>query len=232
MSVATVLVVDDELHIRRALRSQLTRAGYNVVEAVDGETALDVVATAPVDAVILDMGLPGLRGPEVVQRLRAFTRVPVIMLSVLDRDHDKITALDHGADDYVTKPFSVDELLARLRAALRRVEPAVGSRPRVVRVGRIVVDLALRAVTQDGAPAKLTPTEWALLEQFLGNPGKLLTHKQLINGVWGASYGSEASALRIYVSHLRRQIEAEPANPRHLLTETGAGYRLVGLEPG
>ena len=227
---ATILVVDDERHILSALSSRLSSEGYRVLGAADGETALEIAATAAPDLVVLDMGLPGIQGPEVVRRLRAFSAAPVLILSALDRDADKVAALDAGADDYVTKPFSLDELLARLRALFRRAETAAAPRPPVVRAGRAVVDLATRTVTRDGEPIRLTATEWALLDAFLANPGKLLTRHHLINAVWGSSHGSEASSLRLYVSHLRRVIEAEPANPVHLLTEVGAGYRLVGVE--
>jgi len=228
--MTTVLVVDDEPHILSALTSRLTGAGYQVLGAADGETAVEITATAAPDVVILDMGLPGIQGAEVVRRIRVFSTVPVLILSALDRDAEKITALDAGADDYVTKPFSLDELLARLRALLRRAENAAAPLPPVVRAGRAVVDLATRTVTRDGEPVRLTATEWALLDAFLANPGKLLTRHHLIDAVWGSSHGSEASSLRLYVSHLRRVIEAEPANPVHLLTEVGAGYRLVGVE--
>jgi two-component system KDP operon response regulator KdpE len=226
-----VLVVDDEVHIRNALRTRLTAAGYRVVEAANGTDGVAVTATDDVAVMILDMGLPDIPGPEVVRRVRTFSRVPIVVLSVLDSDRDKISALDEGADDYVTKPFSLDELLARVRAAIRRAEPPEGGAPPKLRVGRMVVDLGLRAVEVDGSQVRLTATEWALLEQFVANPGKLLTRGKLIQGVWGSMHGSEASALRIYVSHLRRLIETEPADPRHLLTEIGAGYRLVGVEP-
>jgi len=228
---ATILVVDDERHILSALTSRLSSEGYRVLGAADGETALEIAATAAPDLVVLDMGLPGVQGPEVVRRVRRFSAVPILILSALDRDADKVTALDAGADDYVTKPFSLDELLARLRALLRRAETAALPRSAVVRAGRAVVDLNTRTVTRDGDPVRLTATEWALLDAFLANPGKLLTRQHLINSVWGSSHGSEASSLRLYVSHLRRIIEAEPANPVHLLTEVGAGYRLLGVEP-
>jgi two-component system KDP operon response regulator KdpE len=226
----TVLVVDDEIHIRAALRTCLLAAGYQVLEAATGEIALQLAATALPRLVVLDLGLPLMQGPEVIRRLRLFSSVPVLVLSAFDRDSDKVRALDYGADDYVTKPFSVDELLARVRALMRR-----GDEPQrmssVVRVGQATIDLAAHSVMVDGAPVRLTATEWALLEVFVANPGKLLTRNHLIDAVWGGSHGSEASSLRIYVSHLRRVIESEPANPQHLLTETGAGYRLVSVEP-
>jgi two-component system KDP operon response regulator KdpE len=225
-----VLVVDDEVHIRNALRSRLVPAGYRVAETGSGNDAVAQCAGADVALVILDLGLPDLSGVDVVRRVRAFSKVPIVVLSARDGDRDKVEALDLGADDYVTKPFSLDELLARVRAALRRAEP-LRAAPTRLRVGRLLVDLGLRSVEVDGAGVRLTATEWALLEQFVANPGRLLTRGQLIQGVWGSMHGSEASALRIYVSHLRRLIEQEPADPRHLLTETGAGYRLVGVEP-
>jgi two-component system KDP operon response regulator KdpE len=225
-----VLVVDDEVHIRDALRSRLVAGGYRVAETGLGADAVAQVAAADVAVVILDLGLPDVPGVEVVRRVRAFSRVPIVVLSARHGEQDKIEALDEGADDYVTKPFSLDELLARIRACLRRAEPA-GTRPAKMKVGRLTVDLGLRAVEVDGNGVRLTATEWALLELFVASPGRLLTRGQLIQGVWGSMHGSEASALRIYVSHLRRLIEHEPADPRHLLTETGAGYRLVGVEP-
>jgi two-component system KDP operon response regulator KdpE len=225
-----VLVVDDEVHIRNALRSRLVAGGYRVAETELGTDAVAQVATADVAVVILDLGLPDIAGVEVVRRVRAFSRVPIVVLSARDGEQDKIEALDEGADDYVTKPFSLDELLARIRACLRRAEPAA-TKPARMQVGRLTVDLGLRSVEVDGNGVRLTATEWALLELFVASPGKLLTRGQLIQGVWGSMHGSEASALRIYVSHLRRLIEHEPADPRHLLTETGAGYRLVGVEP-
>ncbi|MEP7054355.1 MAG: response regulator transcription factor, partial [Actinomycetota bacterium] len=202
-----------------------------VVEAVDGPTAVDVVATAAPSIVVLDIGLPGFDGVEVVRRVRAFSDVPIIVLSALDRDTDKIRALDAGADDYVTKPFSFEELLARVRAAMRRAEPAATGGTSRIRIGRAVVDLSVRSVEVNGEPVRLTPTQWALLAEFASQPGRLLTHKHLIQAVWGGEYGSEASSLRIYVSNLRRVFEDMPANPRHLLTEPGAGYRLIGVEP-
>jgi two-component system KDP operon response regulator KdpE len=224
----TVLVVDDDPHIVNALVSRLSGAGYDVVSAPDGERGLELAATAAPDAVVLDLGLPGIQGIDVVRRVREFSAVPVLILSAVHADADKVAALDAGADDYVTKPFSIDELLARVRALLRRAARG-DTAPSVLRVGRAVVDLATRSVTRDGAFVRLTATEWTLLDAFLSNPGKLLTHNHLINQVWGTAHGSEASSLRLYVSHLRRVIEDQPADPRHLLTEIGAGYRLVDV---
>ncbi len=230
MTKRTVLIVDDETAIRRALRSRLTSAGYAVLDAADGQSAVDLAATAMPDAIVLDLGLPDVHGTEVVRQVRKFSDVPIVILSAVDADDDKVAALDAGADDYVTKPFSIDELMARLRALLRRADQSQEARPTKLRVGRLVVDLAAASVTVNDAPVRVTPTEWALLVEFVRNPGKLLTHRHLIEAVWGGSYGSEASSLRIYVSHLRRLIEDEPANPAWLLTEPGAGYRLCGVE--
>lgn len=229
MKLTTVLIVDDEVHIRGALRACLVTAGYDVLEAADGETAVHLAATAMPRLVVLDLGLPAMNGNEVIRRLRIFSSVPILVLSARDRDGDKVQALDDGADDYVTKPFSVDELLARVRALLRRGEEQPGPSS-VVQVGQATVDLVAHSVEVAGIPVRLTATEWALLEVFVANPGKLLTRKYLIDAVWGGSHGSEASSLRIYVSHLRRVIEVEPADPQHLMTETGAGYRLVAVE--
>ncbi len=231
MTGRTILVVDDEPTICRALHSRLTGAGYDVLVAPDGTTALELAATAGPDALVLDLGLPDIDGTEVVRRVRLFSDVPIVILSALDADSGKIAALDLGADDYVTKPFSIDELLARLRALLRRADQSADQRPTRLRVGRVEVDLAASLVTIDGNQARVTPTEWALLSEFVRNPGKLLTRRHLIEAVWGGAYGSEASSLRIYVSHLRRLIEEVPADPHWLLTEPGAGYRLCGVEP-
>ena len=223
-----IAVIDDEPAIRNALASALGAAGYLVHEGGDGPAAIDIVATAAPAVVVLDIGLPGFDGVEVVRRVRAFSEVPIIILSALDRETDKIRALDAGADDYVTKPFSVEELLARVRAAVRRAESGVAAR---FRIGQTLVDLTARSVHTAGTLVRLTPTQWSLLEVFVSNPGRLLTHRHLIEAVWGGEHGSESSSLRIYVSNLRRVLEEVPANPRFLLTEPGAGYRLVGVEP-
>jgi two-component system KDP operon response regulator KdpE len=225
-----VLAVDDEPQILRALRTSLSARGHDVVTAPNGETALDELAAHEMDLVILDLGLPGIDGVEVIRRLRSWSPVPVIVLSVLDAQADKVAALDAGADDYVTKPFAMDELLARMRAVLRRKGPAEAEPP-VVRAGELEVDLARRLVSREGVPVHLTPTEFALLELFVTNPGKLLTQRWLLRKVWGESYQTEAHYLRVYVAGLRKKLEPDPSAPTRILTEPGVGYRWeIGQE--
>jgi two-component system, OmpR family, KDP operon response regulator KdpE len=219
-----VLAVDDEPQILRALRTSLVARGYDVVTAPNGETALDVLAADAVDLVVLDLGLPGIDGIEVIRRLRTWSDAPVIVLSVRESQADKIDALDAGADDYVTKPFSMDELQARMRAVLRRRGAGHTDGP-VVRVGTLEVDLAKRLVLRDGEPVHLTPTEFALLEAFATNPGKLLTHRWLLKRVWGQAYGDESNYLRVYVAALRRKLEEDRGAPSLIVTEPGVGYR-------
>jgi two-component system, OmpR family, KDP operon response regulator KdpE len=224
LSGARVLVVDDEQQILRALRTSLRGAGYEVETADTAETALAAAAMRPPEAVILDLVLPDGTGTEVARELRTWSTAPIIVLSAVDDEAEKIAALDAGADDYVTKPVGIDELLARLRAVLRRTAP--GGEP-VVEVGELVVDLTNRAVTMAGSPVHLTPHQFDLLRVFALNTGKLLTHRQLLQEVWGPGYSDAANLLQVNVSQLRRKIEPDRASPRYLLTETGAGYRLV-----
>jgi two-component system, OmpR family, KDP operon response regulator KdpE len=219
-----VLVVDDEPHILRALKASLRGAGYEVETADTAEGALTAVALSPPDAVILDLVLPDGRGTDVTRELRTWSTVPVIVLSVVGDESEKVAALDAGADDYVTKPFGVDELLARLRAAMRRVEP---SPEPVYEIGDLRVDLEKQAVSFAGRPVQLTPHEFRLLRLFVRNEGKLLTHSTILREVWGRAYADESHYLHVYVSQLRRKIEPDPARPRYILTEPGAGYRLV-----
>jgi two-component system, OmpR family, KDP operon response regulator KdpE len=219
-----ILVVDDEPQILRALQMSLRGAGYEVDAAATGEEALTLAAVRPPDAVIVDLVLPDLRGTEVTRQLRSWTGVPVIVLSVVGDEAEKVSALDAGADDYVTKPFGVDELLARLRAALRRAEPS--SEP-VLEIGGLRVDLEARDVSVDGTPVQLTPHEYGLLRLLALNEGKLLTHKAILREVWGEAYADESHYLHVYVSQLRRKLEPDPARPRYILTESGVGYRLV-----
>jgi len=219
-----VLAVDDEPQILRALRASLAARGHEVLTAPNGETALDTLATMEVDLVVLDLGLPGIDGLEVIRRLRSWSQVPVIVLSVREAQADKIAALDAGADDFVTKPFAMDELLARTRAVLRRIGPGTPESP-VVRAGDLEVDLSHRAVTRAGEPVHLTPTEYALLELLVANPGKLLTHRFLLRKVWGDGYQDQSNYLRVYVAGLRKKLEEDPAAPVHILTEPGVGYR-------
>jgi two-component system, OmpR family, KDP operon response regulator KdpE len=222
--VTRVLVVDDEPQILRALRTSLRGAGYEVDTAETAEQAFAQLATNPPDAVILDLVLPDGRGTDVARELRTWSDVPVIVLSVVGDESEKVAALDAGADDYVTKPFGIDELLARLRAALRRREP---SGEPVVEVGALRIDLEKRSVQLDGKLVQLTPHEFELLRVLARNPGKLMTHSALLREVWGRAYGDESHYLHVYVSQLRRKLEPDPARPRYILTEPGAGYRLV-----
>jgi two-component system, OmpR family, KDP operon response regulator KdpE len=219
-----VLVVDDEPQILRALRTSLRGAGYEVDTAETAETALAAAALRPPDAMILDLALPDGTGIDVCTEFRTWSSAPVIVLSAVGDEHQKIAALDAGADDYVTKPVGIDELLARLRAVLRRTAP--DGEP-VVSVGELVVDLDKRAVTVAGKPVHLTPHEFELLRVLALNKGKLLTHRTLLREVWGPGYGNESNLLHVNVSALRRKIEPDRARPRYLLTEPGAGYRLV-----
>jgi two-component system KDP operon response regulator KdpE len=223
--VTRVLVVDDEPQIRRALRTNLVARGYDVDLAASGEEALAQAAAHLPDVVILDLGLPGIDGIAVVEGLRGWTQVPIIVLSVRDAEADKIGALDAGADDYVTKPFGMGELLARLRAATRRATSDEGEAPVVV-TDAFTVDLADHRVTRDGVEVHLTPTEWHLLEVLVRHPGRLVSQRQLLQAVWGPQYEKETNYLRVYLAQLRRKLEADPSRPRHLLTEPGMGYRF------
>ncbi len=219
-----ILVVDDERAIRRYLRTSLASRGYTVVEAAGGEEALRAVVETHPDLVILDLGLPDLDGVDVVRRLREWSRVPVLILSVRDREDDKVAALDAGADDYLTKPFGLGELLARIRVAMRH-SAAAPDEP-VYDVGDLKVDLARREVILAGSRVALTPTEYELLRALVQNAGKVLTHNQLLRQVWGAAYAEESHLLRVNISNLRRKIEPNPDQPRYILTEPGVGYRL------
>jgi two-component system KDP operon response regulator KdpE len=222
--VTKILVVDDEPQILRALRTSLRGAGYEVAAAETAEAALTAAAVDPPDAVILDLVLPDGSGTDVARELRTWTDVPIIVLSVVGEEREKVAALDAGADDYVTKPFGIDELLARLRAALRRREP---SGEPVVEIGALRIDLEKHSVHVDGRLVQLTPHEFALLRALARAPGKLMTHSVLLREVWGRAYGDESHYLHVYVSQLRRKLEPDPARPRYILTEPGAGYRLV-----
>jgi two-component system, OmpR family, KDP operon response regulator KdpE len=219
-----VLVVDDEPQILRALRTSLRAAGYEVVSAASAGEALAAVALQPPHAVILDLILPDGTGTQVCQELRKWSSVAVIVLSAVGEEREKVTALDAGADDYITKPVGIDELLARLRAALRRVLP---SGEPLVRLGELEIDLEKRELLVASRPVHLTPHQFDLLSVMARHPGKLMTHRMLLQEVWGPGYGGESSLLRVHVAQLRRRIEPDPARPQYLLTEPGAGYRLV-----
>ncbi|MGH2723520.1 MAG: response regulator [Actinomycetota bacterium] len=219
----SVLVVDDDRQILRALRTGLRSRGYEVTTAPNGESALDLLASRALDLVILDLGLPGIEGREVIERLRGWSQVPVIVLSVREAHSEKVAALDAGADDYVTKPFSIDELLARMRAVQRRA--GAGDAAPVYRFGDLEVDMGRRAVRLGGELLHLTRIEHRLLEALATNPGKLLTHRWLLRRVWGPGYDSESHYLRVYVRQLRRKLGDDPGRPRFIVTEPGLGYR-------
>jgi two-component system KDP operon response regulator KdpE len=222
--VTRVLVVDDEAPLARALAINLRARSYEVDVAPDGRRALRLAADRPPDVVILDLGLPDMAGLEVLAGLRGWTRVPVVVLSARQTPEEKVAALDAGADDYMTKPFAMNELLARVRAAVRRAAPS--DDPPVVVTAAFTVDLAARRVTRDDADVRLTPTEWSVLEVLVRNSGRLVSQRQLLHEVWGPNYDSETHYLRIYLAHLRRKLEPEPSRPRYLLTEPGMGYRF------
>jgi two-component system, OmpR family, KDP operon response regulator KdpE len=227
-----ILVVDDEPQILRAMRINLRARHYDVAVAADGTTALRDAAHLKPDLVVLDLGLPDIDGVEVIHGLRGWTRIPIIVLSGRTGSQDKVEALEAGADDYVTKPFSIDELIARIRAVTRRAAPS--DTPPNVRIGDHTVDLAAKAIhaanpasrEEPGADLRLTPTEWHLLEILLRNPGKLITQRQLLTEVWGPGYTRETHYLRQYMAQLRHKLEQDPAHPRHLQTEPGMGYRF------
>lgn len=221
-----VLVVDDERPIRRFLQVSLSAHGCTVFEAATGQEALAAVATDRPDVVILDLGLPDIDGVEVTRQLREWTQIPIIILSVREHEADKIAALDAGADDYLTKPFGVGELLARLRVALRHATQPAGES--TFATGDLTVDLVRRVVTVGGHEIQLTPTEYDLLRVLVTNAGKVLTHRQLLRQVWGVGYEAETHLLRVNMSNLRRKIEPEPTRPAYVITEPGVGYRLRG----
>jgi two-component system KDP operon response regulator KdpE len=227
--VTRVLVVDDEPPIVRAVAANLRVRGFEVLTASTGEAALTAVETHQPDCVVLDLGLPGIDGLEVLRRLRTWTRVPVVVLTAIDSERDKVTALDLGADDYVTKPFGVAELMARIRVALRHAS-AAGDRPRVIRAADVAIDLDAKLVTRGGTAVRLTPTEYRLVETLATNAGRLCTHRFLLERVWGPGYGDESQYLRVYMANLRKKLD-DPAAPQLLLTEPGMGYRFVVPEP-
>ncbi len=230
MSDARVLVVDDEPQIGRVLRTALQAQGFEVMTASNGETALDRLASSSIDLVILDLGLPGIDGHEVIRRVRTWSDVPIVVLSVRENHSDKVGALDAGADDYVTKPFVIEELLARVRAVRRRAagEPT----PPVLRFGPLLIDLGRRLVLLAGSPVHLTKKEYALLELLATNPGKLLTHGWLLDRVWGPGYSKESHYLGVFIQQLRQKLGDDAAQPTWIATEFGLGYRWVAEPDG
>jgi two-component system, OmpR family, KDP operon response regulator KdpE len=225
--VTRVLVVDDEAPIRRTMRANLEARGYEVDLAETGEQALQLAARHHPDVVLLDLGLPGMDGLGVIDGLRGWSQVPIVVLSARGSERDKVAALDAGADDYVSNPFGMDELLARLRAAVRRT--AVADEEPTIVTEHFTVDLAAKRVLDpSGEPVRLTPTEWQLLEVLVRHRGKLVTQRQLLQDVWGPGYGDESNYLRVHMAHLRRKLEPDRAHPRYFVTEPGMGYRFIG----
>ncbi|MDI3328524.1 MAG: response regulator transcription factor [Alicyclobacillaceae bacterium] len=222
---ARIVVIDDEAQIRKFLRVSLRAHGYETIEAADGREGLREVTVARPDLVILDLGLPDMSGTDVLRAIREWSEVPVIILSVREQEEEKIRALDAGADDYVTKPFGMGELLARIRVALRHA--AKGPEEPVITVGPLTIDVGQRRVTLEGRPVKLTPTEYELLKTLASHRGKVMTHRQLLRAVWGPAYEQDIHSLRVYIAQLRRKIERDPARPALIVTEPGVGYRMM-----
>ena len=225
-SGARILVVDDEIEIMRALQRSLTAHGFEVFTAASGEDALEAIAHYRPDLILLDLGLPGMSGLEVCKQVRMQSNLPIIVLSVKDTERDKVLALDLGADDYVSKPFSMNEVLARVRVALRHAAQIQSGTEPIFTVGPLRVDFAQRQVQVNGQEVKLTPTEYDLLKVLINNSGKIMTRQMLLSQVWGTGYGSEAHYLHVYIGQLRRKIEPDPAHPRFILTISGVGYRF------
>ncbi|MCC5950726.1 MAG: response regulator transcription factor [Acidimicrobiia bacterium] len=225
--MTTILIIDDEAPLRRALRTSLRAREFEVVEASHGEEGVVLVADKSIDLVVLDLGLPDLEGVEVLERIRSFSEVPVVVLTARETQSDKVALLDAGADDYVSKPFDTEELLARIRAALRRTASSRPARPTRVEVDNLVIDVPRRLVTREGERIPLTRTEWSLLEVMVANSGRLLTHDFLLRKVWGPGYGTEWNYLRTYVGQLRKKLGDDAAKPRLIATEPGVGYRWL-----
>ena len=223
--MSRILIVDDEPQILRALRTNLRARGHEVSEAETGETALQLAERYHPDLVILDLGLPGIGGVEVIRALREWSDVPIVVLSVREGQSDKVAALDAGADDFVTKPFGMDELLARMRAALRRAVPGGEEEP-VVETPDFTIDLRSKRVSTPRGDVRLTPTEWAMVEVLVRNRGKLVPRHQLLQDVWGPQYEDQTNYLRLYIAQIRRKLEPDPARPRYFLTEPGMGHRF------
>ena len=222
-----ILLADDDPHLVRALRITLSAHGYDIVTADDGATAIAAAASTHPDIVMLDLGMPRLDGLQVITALRGWTSVPILVVSGRTGAADKVDALDAGADDYVTKPFQMDELLARLRALTRRIAPAGRGTPPKAQFGDVTVDLVSRTALRAGTPVRLTPTEWNVLEFLVRNPGLLVSRQTLLTEIWGSDHITDTGYLRLYIAQLRKKLEVDPARPRHILTEAGMGYRLV-----
>lgn len=225
--MSRVLVVEDDVQLVRALRINLQAPAYEVEEALDGDAALRLTASLMPDAILMDLGLPDMDGVEVIKAIRVWSQVPILVLSARHLSEDKVRALDAGADDYVTKPFSMDELLARLRAATRRRRTGAGTETSpVVTTDGFTIDLVAKKVYRDGVNVRLTPTEWHILEMLVVSPGRLVSQRALLREVWGPAHAENTNYLRVYMAQLRRKLEADPAHPRYLITEPGMGYRF------
>jgi two-component system KDP operon response regulator KdpE len=221
-----LLVVDDEIEIVRALQRSLTGHGYEVISAASGEEALEAVGQRPLDLMLLDLALPGISGLEVCKQVRALSDLPIIVISAKNKERDKVLALDLGADDYVSKPFGINEVLARIRVALRHAERMLPRTEPTMQVGPLEIDFTQQLVTINGQEIKLTPTEYDLLEVFIKNRGKIMTQQMLLNQIWGTNRDAKSHYLHVYIGHLRRKIEPDPAHPRFLTTISGVGYRF------
>jgi two-component system KDP operon response regulator KdpE len=230
MNTATILVVDDEPQLRRAMRATLTDLGYSVIEAKTGEEALEVLQSDTPDLILLDLNMPGIGGLETCRAIRENSDLPVIVLSVRNTERDKVEALDAGADDYVTKPFGIQELLARIRAAIRRTPASVDAVPHRFSDGELDIDFDARRVTRNGTSVRLTPKELDLLRMLVDHPNRPIPHRRLLQTVWGPDYGDEVEYLRVVINQLRKKIEAVPSKPKYLLTEPWVGYRFATQE--
>jgi two-component system KDP operon response regulator KdpE len=227
MNTATILVVDDEPQLRRAMRATLTDLGYSVIEAKTGEEALEVLRRDPTDLVLLDLNMPGIGGLETCRAIRQSFDIPIIILSVRNTERDKVDALDAGADDYVTKPYGIQELLARIRAAIRRTPASADAGPHIFATSELEIDFDARRVTLSGTTVRLTPKEFDLLKFLVGHPDKPIPHRKLLQTVWGPDYGDEVEYLRVFINQLRKKIEPVPSKPKYLLTEPWVGYRFA-----
>ena len=226
-----ILVIDDEPQVQRAMQTILAKRGYKVTTASDGEEGLALAATAEPDVIILDLGLPDMDGIEVCARLREWTQSPIIVLSVRDSERDKVAAFEKGADDYLTKPFGIEEMLARIAVALRHSTNRQNSTPnKLIKAGPLTIDLTWHVVKRDGREVKLTPTEYKLLAYLAANEGRVHTHQNILNQVWGQEGTDHPEYLRVYMRQLRKKLEVDPENPRHIITESGIGYRFISDE--
>jgi two-component system, OmpR family, KDP operon response regulator KdpE len=229
MSLGRILVVDDDPQIRRAMRATLTPRGYEVGDAKTGEEALEKLRAETYDLVLLDMNMPGMGGQEACQIIRSSSDIAIIVLTVKNTEKDKVEALDAGADDYVTKPFSMPELLARIRAALRRTPIGMNSGPQRLSLGNVEIDFGSRRATRGGNTVRLTPKEFEMLSYFVGKPNQTVSHRELLQAIWGPDYGDEVEYLRVFINRLRKKIEPDPSRPEYILTDAWAGYRF-GLQ--